>query len=592
MYTRSEGQKTLKVAVDWVSISRAKSVSQCSASISAEDAEPPIEGHGTRVTVFDLKSAWNDEQFAELSDYLSRLISPFRSATDFEIWLTTPGDESKPVQIQSTAFLDRPKYRIVGELGEDGRLNMAYTFTPVPSDKPNRKQDIEIEWKVIKDSWSKSIEVKLAPEPPCGPFKFEIRAWDIGVDDVSEIVDRFQIRRGLVREAIRAHKGISVYRDEILVLPKSDSSRDWLGLDLRRVSDLGPRLSTSQIIGYVAISGQGNPHIKDTSDRERLVQNPAVNAFEDIIKNVIVRMFEKEREIDRVPRASAEKPLRDLFSGLKPAALKTEFQKLVRDNRPVKDAEPIIDQFSRDLDEARTEIERRFVYYSRLATIGTLAQMMVHEVLSRTTTVGQFLSLLEKDAAGSQLSATTIGRLGPAQNAVRSLAQLANTFLPLSGRSFGRGKRQSVLEERISQVLVLSERDFRQHAITPVFKATGNTLVAVDPAELEAVLINLVSNAVYWVSRGAKSDRTIEIRVRRDHPRGRVTVGVHDTGPGIVDEEPERIFWPGVTKKPDGFGMGLTIVSEIVDAYGGKTGLIQPGLLDGASFEFDLPLAN
>jgi C4-dicarboxylate-specific signal transduction histidine kinase len=202
------------------------------------------------------------------------------------------------------------------------------------------------------------------------------------------------------------------------------------------------------------------------------------------------------------------------------------------------------------------------------------------------------LSLLEKDAAGSQLSATTIGRLGPAQNAVRSLAQLANTFLPLSGRSFGRGKRQSVLEERISQVLVLSERDFRQHAITPVFKATGNTLVAVDPAELEAVLINLVSNAVYWVSRGAKSDRTIEIRVRRDHPRGRVTVGVHDTGPGIVDEEPERIFWPGVTKKPDGFGMGLTIVSEIVDAYGGKTGLIQPGLLDGASFEFDLPLAN
>lgn len=318
----------------------------------------------------------------------------------------------------------------------------------------------------------------------------------------------------------------------------------------------------------------------------------AVKAFEDIIKNVIIRSFEKERESDRIPRESAEKPLRDLFSGLKSEALKSEFQKLVRDNKPVKDAEPIIHQFSRDLDEARTEIERRFVYYSRLATIGTLAQMMVHEVLSRTTTVAQFLSLLERDGAFAQLSAITKARHEPAQNAITNLAELANTFLPLSGRSFGRGKRKAILEERITQVLALSDRDFRQNSIIAVFKATGTTLVAVDPAELEAILINLVNNAIYWVSRGSKSDRKIEIRIKRDHPRGRVTVGVHDSGPGVAENEEERIFWPGVTKKPDGFGMGLTIVSEIVDAYGGKTGLIQPGLLDGASFEFDLPLAN
>ena len=78
----------------------------------------------------------------------------------------------------------------------------------------------------------------------CGPFEFEIRAWDLGSDDTLEIQERFDISKTSVRAAIRAHKGISIYRDEILVLPKSEGARDWLGLDLRRVSRVGTRLST------------------------------------------------------------------------------------------------------------------------------------------------------------------------------------------------------------------------------------------------------------------------------------------------------------------------------------------------------------
>ena len=67
-------------------------------------------------------------------------------------------------------------------------------------------------------------------------------------------------------------------------------------------------------------------------------------------------------------------------------------------------------------------------------------------------------------------------------------------------------------------------------------------------------------------------------------------VGVHDSGPGIPEENAERVFWPGVTTKPGGIGMGLTVASEIVDAYDGKMALVQPGELGGASFQFDLPI--
>ena len=114
--------------------------------------------------------------------------------------------------------------------------------------------------------------------PNCGPFWFEIRAWDIGADDTREISERFTIQRSVIRRAIRAHKGISVYRDGVLVLPKSDNARDWLGLDLRRVGRVGPRLSTSQLVGYVSITadetlGSKIPAIENAFLRRQLSQN-------------------------------------------------------------------------------------------------------------------------------------------------------------------------------------------------------------------------------------------------------------------------------------------------------------------------------
>jgi nitrogen-specific signal transduction histidine kinase len=52
----------------------------------------------------------------------------------------------------------------------------------------------------------------------------------------------------------------------------------------------------------------------------------------------------------------------------------------------------------------------------------------------------------------------------------------------------------------------------------------------------------------------------------------------------------EKIFWPGITFRSDGFGMGLTVASELVSQYGGRMTLIKPGKLGGATFRFDLPV--
>ena len=67
-------------------------------------------------------------------------------------------------------------------------------------------------------------------------------------------------------------------------------------------------------------------------------------------------------------------------------------------------------------------------------------------------------------------------------------------------------------------------------------------------------------------------------------------ISVNDNGKGIDKNNSERIFVPGVTSKPKGIGMGLVIVTEIIKAYGGEVGVIQPGKIGGASLVVDIPI--
>ena len=55
-----------------------------------------------------------------------------------------------------------------------------------------------------------------------------------------------------------------------------------------------------------------------------------------------------------------------------------------------------------------------------------------------------------------------------------------------------------------------------------------------------------------------------------NHPDGRVSISVSDSGPGIADGMERKIFEPFATTKPHGMGMGLSIARSIVEAHAGE----------------------
>lgn len=301
----------------------------------------------------------------------------------------------------------------------------------------------------------------------------------------------------------------------------------------------------------------------------------------------VVALLENGRDEDRI-KPDREKPMDDLFEGLSAEELVAEVIALSEEGAEASEAVPLLRAFSSSLDSARKTIQERFVYYSRMATIGTIAQMLVHEIRNRTTAFGSFLEFI-KTRFGPFKEKDIEDEYRCADNSVTALERLADTFAPLASRGFKRRKRESVLEEQIRECLEINRRELEKNQIRCSVPDSA-TRVAVDPGELDAIILNLVANAIYWLGDVPKDKRELEFRFVTISDGQRIRVWVHDTGPGIAPKDVERVFWPGVTRKPGGIGMGLTVASELVAAYGGRMSTKHPGTKGGASFAFDLPL--
>ena len=587
--TRARNSPVLEFSLDWDEMMQVDDLADAAFEVSRLSPDAFEGQHGTLIRIDGLRSTWNRKKIDDLRENLVRLVSPFSTAEDFALSLNVADLYEEPaLRITAPEFMAEPKYAIEGCVDADGTIRALYRYRPVGCPIA-REYALREEWVKPVPAGSLFDASELSGHrPECGPFQFEIRVWDLTKDDTRDIAEHFGENRSRIRGLIASRRGISVYRDNVLVLPKSEGTRDWLGLDIRRVSRVGSRLSTSQVVGYVQITKEDNPGIVDTSDREGLVSSSATATFRDLILR-IVELLEVERHADRMQEKDAD-TAKELFASLRADPLVTRLEDLRKAGGGMSDAIEVVKDFGQELERSRVDIERRFGYYNRLAVIGTIAQMVIHEIRNRTTVIGR--GLRKAGELADRVRDSVVGRaLGMARESVASLEALADRFAPLASRGYRPGRRTSVVEESIDRCLAMQKRAISACQVAIEAPSDSCTAVRIDPGEIDAVFLNLLANALYWLQRH-EGERRLRFRLTEDLTAGRVTVSVDDSGPGIDPEDRERVFWPGVTRKPDGFGMGLTVASELVDGHGGKMKTMVPGDLGGATFQFDLPLVE
>ena len=116
-----------------------------------------------------------------------------------------------------------------------------------------------------------------------------------------------------------------------------------------------------------------------------------------------------------------------------------------------------------------------------------------------------------------------------------------------------------------------------------------------DPAKIQEILSNLISNAIKFTDRGGEV--TVEIRKRdtNDDDRTTIEVSVEDTGIGMSPDQIKKIFEPftqangAVTRKYGGTGLGLTLSKEYIEMMGGNLE-VESEEERGSLFRFELTL--
>jgi two-component system nitrogen regulation sensor histidine kinase NtrY len=109
--------------------------------------------------------------------------------------------------------------------------------------------------------------------------------------------------------------------------------------------------------------------------------------------------------------------------------------------------------------------------------------------------------------------------------------------------------------------------------------------VELDEEQFKRVLINIVDNAI----QAMQNQGRIDIMVQYDVLSNRVYVDIADNGPGIREEDREKLFLPYFSTRRDGTGLGLAIASRVVTEHRGYI-RVMDNRPSGTIFRIELPI--
>ena len=218
-----------------------------------------------------------------------------------------------------------------------------------------------------------------------------------------------------------------------------------------------------------------------------------------------------------------------------------------------------------------------------LSAIHLYACMLVEDLTAATTTPPdpQFQNP-KRDRPSAPDLATSAQTANKIAAAVRSLNTIVNDVLSFSGQVVPRCSTMSL--ERLFDRVLETQRPVIDSAHVQVEPVCGSNLrLWADPLLLHQALINLIRNALDSMA-GQPDPRRLSLGARDE--RTHVVFTVRDTGPGIREQDIDRIFNPFFTTRNSGTGLGLAIVHRLAVAHGGSICVHND---HGAVFELSLP---
>jgi len=589
--TVSSGRKEkVRALIDWEKFKAGSKVDAVAIPVTTE-AVPFATPTGTKLTLKDVPEAWTQEDVHLLRKELFSLISSFTPETGtsirqakgdpgFQIVIRSPEFKEEEGPLSETFLQTYAWGRLVGTLDSSGVVQ--YTLV-------RRKEKQRNTFKPDRKF------------PNVGKFSFR-------VDLVRYAKDQFPGGEISLREAQsigREQGGVRIYFDGFRVSPYGEPNDDWLGIDsdrARRVvgfrelegdfSDVErPMLSipgNNQLFGGAFLSRVTNPGIEITMTRERLLENAAFDELRGCIRLGIEWMtVQYARWIAKnKPTPSKRSPLEELRKTREAIFQKKEQIGPEATAEILQSIQMAEHAFQQREDDRISEVSMLRV----LATSGTLISIFQHELavmVDEIQEVGENLDKLHKKLSGP-VADDIKGISSQITSWVESVREYGKQLGLLLGLESRTNRRSYLLRPLLDDIVRPFSRHFSEYGI--VFINHVNADLKLPPmykSEIASVFLNLMTNS----AKAVKESDSRKILVESSETSNDLVIRFLDSGPGVPQERRKEIFEPFVSDSaPDPFfgqgtGLGLTIVRNLVDTYGGEVKFIDPPQGWGACLE-------
>lgn len=247
----------------------------------------------------------------------------------------------------------------------------------------------------------------------------------------------------------------------------------------------------------------------------------------------------------------------------------------------------------RDVTE-RKEMQARLAFSDRLASIGTLAAGIAHEINNPLGFVMNNLELVAEElrevggASPSGRLRTMLELIGDAREGAERIRKIVRGM-----RVFTRAdeERRELLEiPRVLDVAVNMAFTEVRHRARLVKDYQPVPMILAEESRLVQVFVNLLVNAAHAIPEGQAEKNEVRLSTKTDGAHA--IIEVRDSGRGIPSDLLGRIFDPFFTTKPIGVGvgLGLSICHGIIASLGGEIS-VQSQVHVGTTFRVELPAA-
>jgi signal transduction histidine kinase len=203
----------------------------------------------------------------------------------------------------------------------------------------------------------------------------------------------------------------------------------------------------------------------------------------------------------------------------------------------------------------------------RMATAGELAAAIAHELNQPLSAIGTYARACVHLAGQGTCPPLLSDTLAKIDREVKRAGEVIRRLRAFYRTGSMRRERVEPAALVAAAVESLASRLAQAGVEVEVDRATNLRAIYVDRIQMQAVLHNLVANAIDALSAGAPPRPRIAICLAAGPNELRCEVS--DNGPGIAGDVAARLFQPFITTRADGMGLGLAMSRSIVEAHGG-----------------------